>query len=251
MSVLHGTGALGYATVGAGTLTANTGSATATVTVSGSILPGDLVVAVGYIAGDATIVRDGGDGWSFLGQVYNSTGGFGLFLAACIANWTGARTMSGIALPSSMGWTLQNYAYRPTKPFAWDIAGAIRDANPYTATATGTGAAVNAMAGAGSAVYQLQGIELQARGYNNAGTTTTAGTVTNYSERFDTGQVSPPYGITLDDRSVVTQATATVYTAQSKTLAVTKTNRAGLRAFVPLRGGGYQFVNRMRMGVRY
>jgi hypothetical protein len=224
-------GALAYSTVGAGTLTTSTGSAAVTVTAHANVVAGDLIALVVYAEGDITAATDAGEGWVCLDCGYNSTDTFGLGLFVCVSGRNGT-TRNGLTLPTSMAWTAQNYTYRPLSCLRWDLAGMVGSRNWYNAAASATTGTRPAFQGAGFAPLQLQGIQLAALGYNNGGTTTTVGNITNYTERFDTGQTSPPHGVDLKDKTTLTAVDH--HSTLSSTLAVAKTERAGVRGFVPL-----------------
>jgi hypothetical protein len=227
-------GANPYTSVGSGTLQASTGAAGVTVSANASTLAHDLIVAVLYAAGDVTLAVDAGEGWVLLDGGYNAGSTYGCGLFACISARAGA-TRAGLTLASSVAWTLQCHTYRPIAPFRFTLAGAVGSRNWFNSTASSTANARPAFArGAGASQFRAQGIELTGGGYNNAGTTTTAGNITNYTERFDTGQVSPAHGVALEDLTTVTQGTVGQYGTLSCTLAAAKTNHGGVRAFVPL-----------------
>jgi hypothetical protein len=221
-----------YTSVGSGTKTSNAASALATVTPNASTLAGDLVVAVCYgtgAGGDLTIARDAGDGWVILDSGWDGTNNFGIFLAACIATRSGSSGYSGITLPASMPWTLQCHTFRIKAPAAF-LLGRCQSIGWFNDTVAST--SLNA-----PAINQPypQGIDLVGRGYNNAAITTTVGNITNYTERFDTGQVGPPHGVVLNDRTAV--ITGSVQNGSlTSALAVLKPFRAGVRAFIPIIG---------------
>jgi len=152
--------------------------------------------------------------------------------------WISARagaTRNGLTLPSSGAWTAQSHTFRPTRPFTFNLAGEVPSAGWVNATASATALTRPAFGGAGGAGFKWnQGIELTGGGYNNGGTTTTCGNITSYTERFDTGQASPAHGVVLNDRTTLTQGTTGWYGTLSSTLAAAKTNRAGVRAWIPV-----------------
>jgi hypothetical protein len=224
---------VGYAIhthVGAGTLQASTGASTVAVSPNASTRPLDLVVVVCYTAADATLVNDAGDGWVILDSGYDSVNTYGIFIAACIASRNGASGYAGLTLPSSAAYTAQCSTFRILQPFKFDLAVRARSTGWFNATASSTTSSA-------PAILQPYGqvLDILGRGYNNGGTTTTSGNVTSFTERFDTGQVSPAHGVVLNDRTALvlgTQQNALV----SGTLAVAKTNRAGVRAMIGIVG---------------
>lgn len=222
---------LPYSSVGSGTLTTNAGSTAVTVTANASTLAGDLIVLVVYTAADITLATDAGEGWVCLDCGYDSVNTYGLGLFACVAASAGT-TRAGLTLPTSAAWTAQNHTFRPLAGQRWDLAGIIGSRAWFNATASATALTRPAFVGPGLAAAG-QGIQLSGGGYNNGGTTTTVGTITNWTERFDTGQASPAHGVVLNDKTSL--AASDHYSTLASTLAVAKTNRAGVRAFVPLR----------------
>lgn len=135
---------------------------------------------------------------------------------------------------------------RPIAPFRFDLANAVGSTAWYNSTGSSTANTRPAFKAAGRSQFRVQGIELTGGGYNNAGTTTTAGNITNYTERFDTGQASPAHGVALEDLTTVTQATVGQYGTLACALAVAKTNHGGVRGFVPV--SGYVAPQRHRFG---
>lgn len=226
-------GASPYTSVGSGTLQASTGAATVTVSANASTRAHDLIALVVYAAGDVTLAVDAGEGWVLLDGGYNSGATYGLGLFACISARDGA-TRAGLTLPSSVAWTAQCHVFRPIAPFRFNLAGAVGSGNWFNSTGSATANTRPAFKGAGAAQFRVHGIELTGGGYNNAGTTTTAGNITSYTERFDTGQTSPAHGVALEDLTTLTQGTVGQYGTLSCALAVAKTNHGGVRAFVPL-----------------
>jgi len=216
-------------TVGAGTLQASTSAATVAASPHANTRPYDLVVMVCYTDQDATIVNDAGDGWVILDSGYNSGSTFGIFLAVCLAASNGASGYAGLTLPGTGAYTAQTYSYRLANSMTqFDLAVRGQSAGWYNATASAT-------TGSGPAILQpyAQCIDLIGRGYNNGGTTTTSGNITGFTESFDTGQTSPAHGVVLNYR-LLTGAVQNPLV--SGTLAVAKTNRAGVRGMVGLVG---------------
>lgn len=218
--------------VGVGTLTTSAvATTTIAVTPNGNAVPGDLTVCAVYLTGgdlNTTPPIDAGDGWIFLDVGYDSANGYGMILAACLRNraGTGAPVWSGITVPSVTGYVAQTYTYRLTSGFYFDLGQATGSRGWFNATASATTLTQPAIA-----QPYAQCLDIAAGGYNNAAVTTTVGTVTGFTERFDTGATAPPLGIVLRERQVFNH---NVNAAANATLAVAKTNRAGVRAMVPI-----------------
>lgn len=217
--------------VGAGVLVSSTGATTAVPNVSvGVVNSSDLVMAICYMAGDATLVSDLGDGWVILDAGYDAANTFGIFLAVMVNGRPGSTGHLGFQLPASVAFTLQCYTLRLAagSPFRWDVANAVGSRAWINAAASSTTLAVPAIVPSNSS-----GIYLCGCGYNNGGTTTTVGTLGSHTELFDTGQTSPPHGVTGSFLNTI-QTSAVMQASVSSSLAVAKTNRAGVRAFVPI-----------------
>jgi hypothetical protein len=194
-----------------------------------STLPGDLVVVVCYVQGGdivATPPIDAGDGWVVLDAGYDTVNGFGIFIAACIATRAGSSGYAGLTIPSCTARSAQSHTYRMGQSYRYDLGGARGSQGWFNASASAT-----ALSQPEILQPYAQVLDLCAGGYNNAATTTTCGNVTGYTERFDTGQTSPPHGVVLRDR---TFANAAQNPLASATLAVAKTMRGGVRAMVPI-----------------
>jgi hypothetical protein len=101
-----------------------------------------------------------------------------------------------------------------------------------------------------------QGLEIACGGYNNAGTTTTIGVCAQgggqvaFTERFDTGQVSPPHGVFLDNR-IITGGSLPPIASANASLTVAKTNKWGARVFIPIvansMGGSRRYMSNRRL----
>lgn len=221
----------GHSFVGAGTLNASAGSTSVLVAAHGNTVAQDLIVLVVYGAGDLTIATDAGEGWVLLDGGWDSTNTFSLAMFACVSARIGA-TRTGLTLMSSFAWTAQNASYRPLYGLRWDLANFVRSAGWQNAAASSTSLIRPAFAGAGRAANVAQGIVLTAGGYNNAAVTTTCGNITNFTERFDTGQIAPPHGVVLNEKSTITGIDH--FSTLAATLGAAKTNRAGVRAYVPM-----------------
>lgn len=230
-------GAVPFSSVGVGTLQASTGSTAVSVSSHANTLAGDLIAAVVYAAGDITVAVDAGDGWVLLDGGYNSGATYGLGLFVCIAASAGA-TRAGLTLASSVAWTCQCQTFRAVAPFRWTLVGAVGSGNWYNSTGSSTANTRPAFKGLGAGQFRTQGIELTCGGYNNGGTTTTAGNITNFTETTgtDTGQASPPHGVVIEHLTSVGAATTGQYGTLSCALAVAKTNHGGARGFVPVIG---------------
>lgn len=226
-------GAAPYSLGSVGTLTTSAGSSTVTVTCNSSIAHGDLLVLTVYAEGDITRAVDAGEGWVCLDCGYNSTDNFGLGLFGCVMSRS-TTSPAGLTLPASMPWTAHNYFYRPLGGLRWDLSGVVGSKNWFNDATSATAGTRPRFAGAGLATFNAQGLQVSAFGYDNGGTTTNAGTPTNWSERFDTGQVAPPHGIILNDKLGMTTVDHNGTFAAN--LGVAKTKRAGVRAFIPLIG---------------
>lgn len=237
MSYISGAIALPFTAVGNGTLTTNSGSSTVTVTANASVQPHDLLVLVVYAATDLTLAVDAGEGWQALDVGWDSTNTFSVGMFVCVSTSNGA-TKAGLTLPASAAWTAQNAAYRVVHRgvMRWNLARMVPSTNWFNASASATALTIPEYRGSGQAIQFYQGIELAGGGYNNGGTTTTVGAPTAYSEQFDTGQASPPHGVTLAHRNNLAQGTNNLYTTTARTLAVAKTNRGSVRGFVPIDG---------------
>jgi hypothetical protein len=242
-----------YTSVGSGTLQTGTGTSSACAVVpNASTLAGDLVVVVcagGAPTGTQTIEdlrvsKDLGDGWVLLSSGYDLTNGFGIFLAACIAPRAGSSGYAGIGFNNNtFYYTAQSHTFRIRQP-AWiglDQFGRDNGWIEYTASGTPLDApAINQP-------YQ-QVIDLVGRGYNNGGTTTTVGNITNFTERFDTGSAASYGGVVLNDRTAAITG-AVQNPSVTSSLAVAKTYRMGVRAMIPILGNTY-CIGRMRGGRR-
>jgi hypothetical protein len=219
-------------TVGAGTLQTNAGSALITASPSASTAYRDLVVLMAYVTGAGAPVLgavDAGDGWFMLDRGWDGTNNWGVLLAGCIAPRAGASGWAGITLPGSGAWTAQTYTYRLpyTFRFALELA------------APGRGWVAVAGSSTTSTVPQIslpypQCLVIDGIGYNNGGTTTTCGNITGFTERFDTGQTSPPHGVKLDDALI--WGNDYLIAQANSTLGAAKTNKGGLRAAIPILG---------------
>jgi len=237
MSYISGAIAIPFTAVGNGTLTTNAGSTTVTVTANASTQAHDLIVLVVYAAADLTLAVDAGEGWQVLDVGWDSTNSFSVGMFVCVSARDGA-TRNGLTLPASAAWTAQNTSFRVVHRgvMRWNLAQMSRSTDWFNASASATALQIPAYRGAGKADQFYQGIELAGGGYNNGGTTTTVAGATNYNEHFDTGQVSPPHGVTLSSRSNLAQGTTNLYAAITRNLAVAKTNRGSVRGFVPIDG---------------
>ena len=234
------------AAIGTGTLQSSTGSTNVAVVPHANTRRGDLLVLLVYATGgDLTVAVDAGDGWQVLSSGYDSANSVGILLAAMVANQDGAGSYAGLTLPASMAYTAHVATYalgysgspvalRFLEEFGVDQVG--RDNGWTFLSATGT-----ALDAPGISFPYAQCVELVGRGYNNAGTTTTVGTITGFTETFDTGQASPPHGIVL---SIAQWARFGINTFISNgsiyrgtvtsNIAVTKTMRCGIRACIPI-----------------
>lgn len=222
-------GLTAYSSIGSGTLATNAGSTTITVAPNSSTLSWDLVYVVVYIQGDPTGAYDLGDGWR-IGTYYDAAG-FGLVIAIVLATRAGSSGYAGIALPSSLAWTAQCQTLRIVPPGYFDLGGArfLPDTEKYSATASATTLSVNT----GQFDVYADYVWILGRGYNNGGTTTTVGTISGTTERFDTGQVSPTHGIAGNDGPFSGFA---IPGTVSSNLAAAKTNRIGAWVKVPIIG---------------
>jgi hypothetical protein len=233
-------------TVGAGTLQTNAASALITASPNASTAYRDLVVLMAYVTGSGaatTGARCAGDGWFILDSGWDGTNNWGVLLAGCIAPRAGASGWSGINLPGSGAWTAQTYTYRLsyTHRYALELARPGRGWVSVPASSTT------------STVPQIslpypQCLVIDGIGYNNGGTTTTCGNISGFTERFDTGQTSPPHGVKLDDALV--WGNDYLIAQANSTLAAAKTNKGGLRAAIPIIGnsrGTVRFMSGRRM----
>jgi len=213
--------------VGGGTIVKSTSGSTIAITPISTVRAYDLVIAVGYTSVDATQVADAGDGWVLLDAGYDSVNSFGIFIMGCIAvrNGTG---YAGLTLPTAGAYTAIPIAYRIPPPYRFDLSLRASSTGWFNATASAT--ALDA-----PAILQpyAQCIDIIARGYNNGGTTTTVAAVTGFTERQDNGQISPPHGVVINERTV---KNASQNPAVTSALAVAKTNRAGVRAMIGIVG---------------
>lgn len=216
-----------YTHVGAGTLATNAGSALITASPHTNTLPLDLVYLVAYVGGDPTGSVDAGDGWVL--NTYYNTSGFGLVIAVTLAAWAGSSGYAGITLPSSLAWTAQTDTLRIVPPALFDVQAAafLPDTEKYSATASAQALSVNT----GQFNPYPDYVWILGRGYNNGGTTTTVGTISGTSERFDTGQASPAHGVAGNDGPFTGSA---IPGTVSSNLAVAKTNRIGAWVKVPI-----------------
>lgn len=215
--------------IGAGTLQASTSASVVAASPNANTRPYDLVVMVCYTDQDATQVQDTADGWIILNSGYDGTNTYGIFMAALLARTDGASGYAGLTLPGTGAYTAQVYTYRLANPGdRFCLCGKSAADTWYNLTAS-------AVAIQGPTILQpyQQCIDLVGRGYNNAGTTTTMGNITGFTESFDTGQTSPAHGVILNYRLLTN---AIQNPAVSGNLAVAKTNRAGVRAMVGLIG---------------
>lgn len=253
----------GIVNVGTGTLQASTSASAIAAVPNASTLSGDLVVLVAYVTGqDCTLASDLGDGWNIISRVYDSVNAFGAIAAVLNSRFNGSGTYAGISLPGLAGYTsvtasLRLRSINTTESNVWmlDASKATNGFEGITATASSATLSFPAI----SPSYG-QNIRLACGGYNNGGTTTTIG-VGFGTEIFDTGQTSPPHGIFLDCLvgfgSGNTDANRTdnlrFAAAGSATLAVAKTNRAGLTFMIPVAGNVTAGAARYRMsgGRRY
>jgi len=216
--------------VGAGTIQASAVASTAVPVVpSASTLARDLVVVVCYVQGADIVTTppvDAGGGWLVVDAGYDSVNAFGVFIAVCLAPRAGASGWAGLTIPSASARTAQTYTYRIGSGFSFDVGAARGSQGWFNASASATALGQ-------PAILQpyAQVIDLCGGGYNNAGTTTTVGNVTGFTERFDTGQVSPPHGVALRERSV---SNAIQNASGTAALAVAKTMRGGVRCMVPI-----------------
>lgn len=230
-----------YTSVGAGTLTSSAGSGTIRVTPNASTAIGDLVVVVcgsGGSSGTGNIFYDLGDGWLILSQYWNDTDFEGGCMAACIAPRAGSSGYAGLGqLNTGVPWCAQSHTFRIVPPGRFLLTGFGAETPTY-ATASSTALDAPAI----NQPYQ-QVIDLVGRSYNNAGTTTTVGNITNYTERFDTGNATGSHGIALNDRTAA--ITGAVQNASlTSALAVSKGWRLGHRAMIPIIGNTYAYRGR-------
>lgn len=231
-------------TVGTGTIQ-STAVSTTTVPVvpSTSILARDLVLLVCYVQGAdivATPPIDAGDGWVVLDSGYDTVNAWGMFLAACLAPRAGSSGWAGMTIPSATARTAQTHAMRLAagSGFGFDLGGAVGSRAWFNASASAT-----ALTQPEILQPYAQCFDVCAGGYNNAGTTTTCGNVTGFTERFDAGQTAPPHGVVLRERSV---SNHNINAAANATLGVAKTMRGGLRAMIPI--VGYSAMGRAHRG---
>lgn len=238
-----------YTSIGSGTYQSNTaGNASVCAVVpNANSQAGDLVIVVclGALGGgsqttqDVTATRDNGDGWILLSSGYDITGKAGLLLAACIAPRAGSSGYAGLVFNSNtFYYGAQSHTFRIAPPAWLEMDQYGRD-NGWVYN-SGSGTALDAPAI--NQPYQ-QVIDLVGRGYNNGGTTTTVGNITNFTERFDTGDASSNVGIALNDRTAAITG-AVQNPLVTSALSVAKTQRMGLRAMVPIMGNS---INRGRM----
>lgn len=213
---------------------------------------------VAYVVGaDCTLAKDGGDGWKILDAVYDTVNGFGALIAAMNSWKNGSITGAGIILPGSAAWTSQCITYnaRSTNgvsiqaPMRYDVAAATGSVGGITDAASS--ATVNIP---GILPSYSQWLEVVAGGYNNAGTTTTIATLNpglgfGYLECIDTGQVAPQHGVWMDTSQEITdpRQAQQFMPAITGTLAVAKTNRASVRACIPVTGNVNAGAMRQRM----
>jgi hypothetical protein len=229
-----------YTSIGTGTLTTAMGAATLMVTPNANTLAGDLIVLVGYIAATdnnlrVDLTKDAGDGWRLIGYAGDWASGIsGGIMAACIAPRHGSANyvgMSFVYTGLSPNYVCQNQTYRLTLPGIFALG--LFSTNSPGAWAFLTGTALDAP-GINQPYQQV--IDLIGRTYYNNGTTTTVAAVTNFTERFDTGQATnPAAGVVLNDRT--NQITGSVQNPLvTSALAVAKIERSGCRAMIPIVG---------------
>lgn len=223
-----------YTSIGSGTLKYSTSSMVCAISPHASTLPGDLVVCVCALGHDNFFnlnPKDPGDGWIILGSFRDPTDMDGGFFAACIAPRAGAAGWASIPFTSDLAiyYDAQVHTYRIVQPARFAL-GQVGVADYIYNSASGTPLQAPAI----NQPYQ-QVIDLIGRGYNNNGTTTTVGNITNFTERFDTGEATGQYGIVLNDRTA--QITGAVQNPLvTSNLAVAKTRRVGFRAMIPIIG---------------
>jgi hypothetical protein len=222
-----------YTSVGTGTLQANASLVTAIAAApNASTLPGDLVVIVVYGNSSAgpIYIGDAGDGWKVLDHGYDATNIIFIALLAAISPRSGGSGWAGCVASSSTYYTAQTQTFRLSRPGSFDLGGAKGSNGWFFDSASATALDAPLICPPGQQVLDVIG-----RGYYNSGTTTTVGTVTNFTERFDTGQTNPGMGVVLNDRTAAITG-AVQCPSVTSALAVAKTMRSGVRAMIPIVG---------------
>jgi hypothetical protein len=194
-----------------------------------------------YAAADLTIAKDAGDGWVRLDAGWDSVNTFALGVFACIAVRNGSSGYAGLTLPASAAWTAITASYRLANA-RWDLSNACGSTAWYNASASATTLTPPAINQPYAQVIDFVGI-----GYNNGGTTTTVTNPSGFTERQDTGQTSPAHGISTNDRTAIILGAGPFNAGPTgASLAVAKTNRAVVRAMVPIIANTYVSRGRLR-----
>ncbi len=251
-----------YLARGAGTKSTITAATSISHTVNANSQQKDLQIAVIYVVYSSAPSNpyhfsDGGKPWVILAHRYDASALTALFMLGMVQQERGGVVTSfGISSDVNAAATCQSYCFSCPGP-ASGIQGAefqyqlplVKDQGCTIFTAA-SGTTVYAPA---SNVHYPQGPDIIAVGYNNAGTTTTCGTFAagvygSFTERFDTGQTSPPHGVVLDQRILYGRNSLP---AISATLAAAKTNVMSARVFVPIIGnvmnGSRRYMSNRRL----
>ena len=231
----NGTSAAGVTIIGAAGFPTNTAI-------------GDLVMFAVYERGgnlSTTPPRDTADGLIFLDYGYNTTNGFGMILAAWICTFENKANFVGMTIPSATTHTYCMTTFRISSGYSFvpsqGCGSSGLGAGWFNATAT----AVTLSAPAIAQPY-AQCFDVIARGYGADGTGITTDVLTGFTESVDTGQLSPPNGIVMNYRTVTNH---NINPLISSNLSVTKIDRGGVRAMIPI-VAKTSFSNRYMTGRR-
>jgi hypothetical protein len=177
-----------------------------------------------------------------LDALYDIAGWATCILAACIARKNGSSGYAGLSNKAAGNYAAQAQTFRVLPParFALEAFGGSAGGLENSAVDTALDApAINQPA---DTVIDLLG-----RGYENSGTTTSVATVTNFTERFDTGSTSA--GVVLNDRTAAIRG-AIQNPLVTSALASARSYRFGLRAMIPIVGHITPQYRRYGMGRR-
>lgn len=221
-----GVGLHAVTVVGVGNFQVSSSASTVPVQPHASTQPGDLVVAAAAVsvAGGPSIARDLGDGWQFLASHWDSGTNAGLILAALVANRPGSTGYAGIGLPASGAFYGHCVTYRGPK---WDVGGARGSGTASFDSSNGSASD----APEGTPPY-AQCLDVIARSCAAGASSPTADVVAGFTERVDGGS-NNGLKLTINDRTIAGHLYCPAVTSA---LSANRTNRVGVRAFIPTVG---------------